>query len=214
MLILYQSLLPLLVVLVTRNELLPKLIELPIHGAHDDAAKDPHSTSDPPSQASAYRVLAVATVSAGAVLAIYSVPSTTALGISSAIFAATGLVLLEAAIKSVEDDSMTGAYAPVSANGVRPRRSSMSGPSREQQLVALRDFAAALTTVCGLASILVEPSMSNATSWEPTLHTFRLLQRILWMVPVSVLVNILMFIIVSHLICTTLCALKLVYITI
>jgi len=137
-------------------------------------------------------------VSAGAVLAIYSVPSTVALGLSSAIFAGTGLVLLEKAIKNAEDDSTTEAYVPVSANGVRPRRNSLARSSKEQQLNALRDFAAALSTACGLASMLVEPSVSSAVSWKPTLQSFQILQRILWMVPVRVLANALIFYIVSQ----------------
>jgi hypothetical protein len=65
-------------------------------------------------------------------------------------------------------------------------------------MVTLRDFAAALTTLCGLASILVEPSIVNAVSLEPTSQAFRILQRVLWMVPVETLVNALFFLIVSQ----------------
>jgi hypothetical protein len=65
-------------------------------------------------------------------------------------------------------------------------------------MVTLRDFAAALTTLCGLASILVEPSIINAVSLEPTSQASRTLQRVLWMVPVETLVSALFFLIVSQ----------------
>ncbi|KAF2824975.1 hypothetical protein CC86DRAFT_371441 [Ophiobolus disseminans] len=193
-----RSLLPLLVILTSRNDLLPKLTELPTYGAHDDAAKEPQSPSDTPSQASVYRTLAVVTGSAAAVLAIYSVPSTVALGLSSAIFTATGLVLLDTTTRTADNGFTTGAYVPVSANGVRTRRSSVAGPSKEQPLVVLRDFATALSAACGLASMLVEPSLSSAISWEPTLQTFKVLQCILWMIPVNVFANVLLFFTLSR----------------
>ncbi|KAH8707605.1 hypothetical protein GQ44DRAFT_715674 [Phaeosphaeriaceae sp. PMI808] len=178
-----KSLLPLLVFLVSSNELLPKLTALPLHHAtHDDDAKEASSLSDSLSHGGSFRLLAVITVSAGAVLAIYAVPSTSALGISSALFAATGLVLFERAARGVEDD--------------------------EQQLATLRDAAFILTIICGLASILVEPSMHGAVSWEPVtayldkdwkmVHDFRVLQRILWMIPVHGVINVFTFIILSQ----------------
>jgi hypothetical protein len=204
-LIVHQSLLPLLVVLVSSNELLPNFAPLPIHGTHDDAAKGPYTSSDLHSHTGSIRILVVATVSAGAVLAVFSVPTTSALGISSAIFAATGLVLFERVTWNVEGDDTHEAHDYMPANGTAPR----DGPTKGQQLAALRDVTATMAVLCGLASLLVEPSTNNAVSWRPvyrqyhrdwkTVNDFRVLQRILWMIPVNVLSNALMYIIVSFL---------------
>jgi hypothetical protein len=143
-------------------------------------------------------------VSAGAVLAVYSVPTTTALGISSAIFGATGLVLFETAVWSVEDDGKSFART----SGPLSRRGSAVGPTKEQQLAALRDTAAVLTIVCGISSWFTEPSIYNVISWEPvynefaqnwrTVSDYRLHQQILWMIPVNISLNILLFFIVSE----------------
>jgi hypothetical protein len=211
----YQSLIPFLVVLVSSNELLPKLTALPIHGAHDDAAKEPYNSSDTQPHAGSFRILAVATFSAGAVLAVYSVPATSALGVSSALFAATGLVLFERATKNIEDDDTTDTHEYMPAGGAPSGSGPSSGTSKGQQLATLRDVAATMAIVCGLASILVEPSTSKTISWQPvyrhydrdwrTVHGFRILQRTLFMVPVNVLFNVLMYTIVScpsrHLLC-------------
>jgi hypothetical protein len=139
------------------------------------------------------------------VLTVYSVPTTSALGVSSAIFAATGLVLFERVARNVESDETHDVHDYIPANGTPSR----DRPTRGQQLAALRDVAATMAILCGMASILVEPSMNNAISWQPvyrqydrdwkTVNDFRILQRILWMVPVSVLSNTLMYIVVSSL---------------
>jgi len=191
-----QSPLPLLVVLLSKTELLSNLAGLPYHNPRDDAAKTEHGPPNMQSSASRYSILAIATLSAGAALAIYSVPSTIALGLSSAIFTATGLVLLEAVIWSVEDDSTTGTYSAIDPDGVRARRNSSTEPSKEQRLVILRDFAAALTVSCCLASILVEPNLIKA-SWQPSLKAFGSLQRICWIVPVQLCANAFFYFIVS-----------------
>ena len=182
---------------------MPKLAALPAYVAHDDAAKDPQSPSEQP-DARPKRILGALTVSAGAVLAVYSVPTTTALGISSAIFGATGLVLFETAVWSVEDDGKS--FARIS--GPLSRRGSLNAPTKEQQLAALRDTAAVLTIVCGVVSWLTEPSIYNVISWEPvynefsqnwrTVSDYRLHQQILWMIPVNISLNILVFFIVSE----------------
>jgi hypothetical protein len=203
-----QSLLPLLVVLLSTNDLLPKLASLPMHDTHDDAAKEPHTATDPPSFAGSFRLLAAATVSSGAILAAYSVPTTSALGTSSAIFAAIGLVLLERAVRGIEDEDSNGTYSSISMTGVQSGRSATSGPPKEQQLAALRDFAAIMATICGLTSILVEPSIIGAVSRGPSkkhdhgwtrAYDFMIMQRIFWMLPVNILSNALAYIIVSGL---------------
>jgi hypothetical protein len=208
MLTIPQSLLPLLVVLLSTNDLLPKLASLPIHDTHDDAAKEPHTATDPPSFAGSFRLLAAATVSSGAILATYSVPTTSALGTSSAVFAAIGLVLLKRAVRGIEDEESSGTYSSVSMTGVHSGRIVTGGPPKEQQLAALRDFAAVMATICGLTSILVEPSIIGAVSRGPSkkhdhgwtrAYDFMVMQRIFWMLPVNILSNALAYIIVSGL---------------
>lgn len=161
--------------------------------------RQPHTES--------YGILAVLVVSASAVLGIYTVPTTVALGLSSAIFAATGLVLFESTIRAATEESESSRRGLLSANGSTPRHASMSGASRTQRLAALRDVAVAIAVVCGVASILTESSLTASTiSWEPVyreynrewrdVHNFRILQRFLWMLPVQSTVNVLIFVLV------------------
>lgn len=164
--------------------------------------------TDPQAFAGSFRLLAAATVSSGVILAAYSVLTTSTLGTSSAIFAAIGLVLLERAVGGIEDEESNGTYSSISVTGVQPGRSAVSGPPKEQQLAALRDFATVMATVCGLTLILVEPSIVGAIlrgpltkkhdqSWPA--YDFMMMQRIFWMLPVTILSNALMYIIVSGL---------------
>jgi len=113
-------------------------------------------------------------------------------------------VLFETAVWSVEDDGKS--FARIS--GPLSRRGSLNAPTKEQQLAALRDTAAVLTIVCGVVSWLTEPSIYNVISWEPvynefsqnwrTVSDYRLHQQILWMIPVNISLNILVFFIVSE----------------
>jgi hypothetical protein len=209
MLTICQSLLPLLVVLLSTNDLLPKLASLPIHDTHDHATKESHNATDSQSFAGSFRLLAAATVSSGAILAAYSVPTTSALGTSSAVFAAIGLVLLERAVRGVEDEESNGTYSSISTPAVQSGRSAVSRPPKEQQLAALRDFAAVMATICGLTSMLVEPSIVSTISRGPSTeqydhgwtkaYDFMIMQRIFWMLPVDILTNALLYIIVSGL---------------
>lgn len=193
----FQSLLPLLVVLLSRNELLRATAGLPFHELHDDDAKVPHGDPERHTQPFSYGILAIATVSAVAVLAIYSIFSTTALGTSSAIFTATGLVLLEGVIGNVEDGSMMGTYSAASSDSGWARRNSAE-LSQAQPLASLRDFAAALTATCGLSAILIEPSLAAVAAWEPSLKVFGSLQRICWIIPAKTSANALFYFVVSH----------------
>jgi hypothetical protein len=147
------------------------------------------------------------TVSASAVLAIYTASTTFALGLSSAIFTATGLVLFESVLRATTEDGEGSKRGLVSANGTISRRASISNPQRVQWLATLRDVAIAIVVVCGIASILMESSLiATSVSWEPVyneyaghwrdVHNFRVLQRFLWTIPVHVLVNLLIFIMV------------------
>lgn len=152
--------------------------------------------------------MAALTVSASIALAVYTVSTTSALGFSSVLFAATGLVLFEAALKGAEDDSENRTRGNESANGSFPRRGSISGARSGQSLAALRDVAATITTVCGIASCFMEPSIiATSISWEPVyraydldwtdVHNYQILQQILWMIPTKVIVNVLTFVMVS-----------------
>jgi hypothetical protein len=201
-----QSLLPLLVVLLSRNRLFPTLASLPTHEAHDDDAKEPHVSSDTTPHYRPFYILFVATVSAIVVLAVYSVPATSALGISSTIFTAIGLVLLETTARSTEDEDTQGAYSATSADGTNAIRSPPNALSRVQQLAALRDVAAALTTACGVAALFLESSINSAApshasspygpGWK-TVHKSIMLLRLFWLIPVNVLIDALMYMIVS-----------------
>lgn len=162
------------------------------------------SPSETHSHSGSYRLLAALTLSASAVLAIYTASTSSALGFSSVIFAATGFVLFEAAGKGEADDRDTKTRGLASTT----RRSSISGARKEQQLATLRDIAAIIMTTCGIASYFMEPSLTaSSISWEPlyreydqdwrTVHNHRILQQVLWMIPVNVLVNVLTFVTVS-----------------
>lgn len=173
---------------------------------------DPTAKSNPPSEAhpptGSYRLLTTLTVSASVVLGAYTTSPTSALGLSSVIFAATGLVLFAAAVEGIEEEGENSTRAAVSANGTLPRRMSVSGSAGRQQLASLRDVAGVIMIVCGIASLIMEPSLAARTiSWEPvyslykrdwtTIHHFRMLRQVVWMIPVHFIVNILTFILVS-----------------
>ena len=147
-------------------------------------------------------------MSATAVLAIYTSPTTSMLGLSSVIFTAVGLLLFERATGSTDDEVGNGTYNYVSANGSLARSNASSGPPREQQVAALRDIAAALMTLCGIASILTEPTIRDGIIWESVYkrtehdsaasHDYQILWRILWMVLVHVITNFLLFLLVGR----------------
>jgi hypothetical protein len=175
-----QALLPLITALISHSELAQHLpiLETPAQETKTSGAK----TSGPES----YWLLAVLTVSASVTLAIYTIPTTFALGLSSVIFTAAGLVTFESTIRA-------------STGGAQPQR-----------FAALRDVAVAITVVCGVASLLIESSLTASTiSWEPVyreynqewrdVHSFRTLQRFLWMIPVQAVLNVLTFFMVRNL---------------
>ena len=148
------------------------------------------------------------TVSASAVIAVYTAPTTFALGMSSVIFAATGLVLFESTVTIAADDTEGSRRGLTSSNGTPPRRNSVGASQRKQQTAALRDIAAAMIAVCGIAWFAFEPSITSTTiSWEPVyrayhmdwrdVHNYRILLRVLWTIPVHFILNILTFVLVS-----------------
>jgi hypothetical protein len=188
--------------------LLPKLTALPTHDIHDDAAKEPYDILDSQSHKSSARFLMVITGSATAILVAYAVPATIVLGLSSAIFAAAGLVLLEKAIRGMADDDTSAIHEAVSNADVQTGRKPSIRPSQGLQLAVLRDAAATLTIICTLASLLIEPSVygiyrqpasrKHQQHWTRG-HDSIVLQQIIWMVPVNIINNALMYFIVSSL---------------
>jgi hypothetical protein len=181
-----------------------KHIALPAYNKLDDATSDNSPVSERRLHARSFRLLAVITVTATAALANgYTITSTTALGVSSVIFTATGLVLFESALQSSKDDN-DKERGLMSANGTFSRRTSPQGAQREQLLASLRDVAMVVALVCGMATYFVEPAITpHAISWEPvyrqlpgdwkTLHYHRTVQQCLLMILVNLLVNTLLF---------------------
>jgi hypothetical protein len=180
---------------------------LPAHRIVDDNVSN--SSSSPEKQASVRSIglLGIAALSATAALAVgFTTFPTSALALSSVIFAATALVLFEGALKSSKNDG-DSRRGLMSANGTFSRRSSQSA-QKDQQLASLRDVAVIMAIMCGVAAYLVEPPISrNAISWEPvyrqlqgdwkTLHYHRTVQQCLVMILVNTVVNSLMFYMVS-----------------
>jgi hypothetical protein len=159
--------LPLLVFLISNNKILSHLVALPTHNSHDDRDRDSEASSEQHAYNSVFRIMAVVTVSAALALSTYTIPTTAALGMSSVIFAATGLILLERAGRDTGEDSEDGTYVSVSANGPQAAASPINGPSRQQHLTVLRDLAAVLALACGVASFFLESSILRAVSPHP-----------------------------------------------
>ncbi|KAI4960849.1 hypothetical protein J4E86_002475 [Alternaria arbusti] len=204
-----NALIPFFTVLFSENQLVAKHLALPTWTVLDGPAAETKTPPERQPHTESYGILAVLVVSASAVLGVYAVPTTVALGVSSAIFAATGLVLFETTIQAATEEGEGGKRGLGSANGSTLRRASVSGASRPQRLAALRDVAVAVAVVCGIASILTESSLTASTiSWEPVyreynrewrdVHNFRILQRFLWMLPVHTTVNVLVFVLISQ----------------
>ncbi|KAH7082135.1 hypothetical protein FB567DRAFT_561994 [Paraphoma chrysanthemicola] len=201
---LFKSLLPFFVTLISKNEVMSRLLALP---SHDDTTHESADSPDTHSYVGSFRILAVTTVSAVAVLLIYTVPTTSTLGVSSVIFTATGLLLFGSATGSAEDGTGDGAYEFVSTNQPATRSSTSHVLPREQQVAAVRDIAASLAAICGLASILIEPTIRDATTWQSVYRStdhdamvvqeYGTLWRIVWTVLVHVITNFLLSLLIS-----------------
>jgi hypothetical protein len=159
-------------------------------------------------------LLVTLTIAASAALGVYVTSTTFALGISSAIFAATGLVIFEIAVRGAKDDNEGTSRGFMSADGSFSRRGSVgnnnnnNNNNKAQQLATLRDIAIALTVVCGIATFMIEPSVApGATTWEPlyrefdrdwkTVHDFRTVRQVFFMIIINCALNLFMFFIVS-----------------
>lgn len=150
--------------------------------------------------------LLVLTVCASGALGIYTTPTTFVLGLSSAIFAAVGLVMFKSIIMAATPDEGEDTKRKLTS-GTVDLRASIAGVHKAQRLAALRDVAVAIAVVCGVASVLMESSVSASNiSWDPIyqeynkewrdVNNFRILQHFLWMLPVNAVVNLLTFIMV------------------
>ncbi|ENI09306.1 glycosyltransferase family 90 protein [Bipolaris maydis ATCC 48331] len=188
------------------NELLAKRLALPTYTVPDDHAhvaekKLPVDASGHIDQPGTLLVL---TVCASCALGVYTIPTTFMLGLCSAIFAAVGLVTFRSIIVAAAPDEGEDNKRRLMA-GTVDLRASISGVQKAQRLAALRDVAVAIAIVCGIASILMESSVSASNiTWEPVyrdykrewreVHNFRILQCFLWMLPVTAFLNLLTFI--------------------
>ncbi|CAI6333045.1 unnamed protein product [Periconia digitata] len=200
-----KGLLPLFITILSENELLSKLTVLPKH----ESALNPPSPEQKRFSRS-FLVLLSATVSASVVLStIFAIPSTSALGISSVIFAATGLVLFYTSLKSISGDMGDAKIG----NGANKDTNSSPLNSRQQwnqSLVVLRDVAAILAVACGIGASVFEPRITpRHIAWEPeirgvpqgpggwkALHYHRTIQQVVSMVCVNIIVHSLTYILI------------------
>lgn len=139
----------------------------------------------------------------------FTASPTVALGISSDIFAAVGLILLENALKASGDDDVFNKPPSIAASGNSLHMGPSDGPMKKQQLFVLRDVAVVVTVVSGLAAYLMEPRLSSSTiSWEPiyrfggdsvkTVRHYKTVQLVLIFILVNTAVNMLTYLIVSN----------------
>ncbi|KAF1971988.1 hypothetical protein BU23DRAFT_590333 [Bimuria novae-zelandiae CBS 107.79] len=205
-----KGFLPLLIVFLSENDVLSKHLALPTHVLSADASKEGAANAEQQVQSPSYRLLVVLVVSASLALSThFTAPVTVALGVSSVIFTAVGLVLFERTLKSAGNDDSVSRSPQASANGNSSRDKPSDEPTRKGQLVALRDVAVVMALVCGLAAYLIEPRITSDTiSWEPVyrfgggsvkaVRHYRTVQLILVLIPVNILTNALMFLILSR----------------
>ena len=204
-----QGLLPLLVVLLSDCDLLARHLSLPTHTRPAHGDKEGAAAGEQHSQAPSFRVLGALTLSAGFALATpFAAAPVVALGISSGMFAAVGLVLFEHAVRSSASDENSHKISQTAGNGASRERMD-DAPTRAQQLVVLRDVALVMALVCGLAAYLMEPRItSDMVSWEPiyrfgetsmkAVRHYRTVQLVGVFVVVNVFINGLTFFMVSH----------------
>lgn len=155
-----------------------------------------------------FGTLIVLTVCASGALGVYTLPATFMLGLSSAVFAAVGLITFKSVVMAAAaDEGEDTKRRPMP--GAAELRASIVGIAKAQRLAALRDVAMAIAVVCGVGSVLMESSLTaSSITWEPMyrdynrewrdVHNFRILQRFLWMLPVNAAGNLFTFILVCR----------------
>ncbi|PVH96241.1 glycosyltransferase family 90 protein [Periconia macrospinosa] len=198
-----KGLLPLLVTLLSESELLSK------HSAPPNLNT---AIPDPKRPTKSFLVLCAATVSASIVLSTqFTAPATSALGISSIIFTATGLVLFSSSLKL-----SNGEMGDAKNGTVSNKDNSLSTPSSRlqliQNLVVLRDVAAVIAVTCGISACFFEPRISpHRIAWPPdmrntpqgpggwkTLHYHRTVRSVLSMICINTIVHILTFVMINQ----------------
>lgn len=200
-LIIVQALLPVFVALLSENELLSEHLALPIFTLLNGSAVESKPAPELVPTRNSYNLLAATTVCASVVLSTYTISSTFALGVSSVIFAATGLVLFGTIVMSRE-------AVLVGSNGTSPSRSTAEDAGRAQTLAVLRDVASAIAVISGIACYFMEMSITSISisrmtepsdelhRW-PDLQNYRTLLQVLWSIPAQCLMNFFTYNIVS-----------------
>lgn len=186
-------------VLLTSNEAITSLLTLPTHDDHRSDTKDTDDSHAGHLTGRSYRLLAVIVIAASIVLGCYAVPTTTALGTSSVIFAAAGLALFQSAIRSI-DDTQDVPPQVMSVMGIQAPDMSASQSRKQQQLAVLRDIAGTLMVLCGIAACLLEIPANGTIEWTPSSAPDGLawrpsssLSQGLWMLPFNVILTYIMF---------------------
>lgn len=116
--------------------------------------------------------------------------------------------MFEIAVRGPKDDNEGVPRGLMSADGSFSRRGSVNSSQRATEFAALRDVAAAMAVICGMAFYMIEPSVApGAATWEPmyrefdrdwkTVHDYRTVRQIFFMVIVNVALNIFTFLMVS-----------------
>ncbi|CAI6227077.1 unnamed protein product [Periconia digitata] len=197
-----KGLLPLLVTVLSENELLSKLTILL---KHESPLNPPFPEQKRFSRS--FLVLSSATISASVVLStLFTIPSTFGLGISSVIFTGTGLVLFCSSLKSTSGDMGDVANNDASSPPLNGRRQWTQG------IVVLRDVAAILAVACGIGACVFEPRISSQlVAGEPEirgiprelggwgmLHYHGTIQQVFSMIFVNIIVHVLTFVMISR----------------
>ncbi|KAF2875547.1 hypothetical protein BDV95DRAFT_278068 [Massariosphaeria phaeospora] len=200
-----KAFLPLFAVLISENDFFARPVAASAHLPLDDSPADDAPDSKSPARPFALLVIAIA--AAAAVLASrFNTSPTSALGVSSVIFAATGLVFFESALRTSPDDGDSGKRGLMSANGTFKRRTTNRGAQKEQQLASLRDVALVMAIICGIGAFWIEPRIApNAITWEPlyreldgdwkTMHYHQTVRQVLLMICINVLTNVSLFVV-------------------
>jgi hypothetical protein len=178
---------------------------LPSHVAQDESTSESNFELRP-SPKSLVLVI-ISSLSAIAALSTpYASSPTSVLGLCSALFLATGLVLYEGAIRCRKEEGHVSRRGFMSANGSFSRFSSAEKAPQDGPLAALRDVAGVMTFVCGAATYIMEPMRSDTITWAPQFQMLdgdwkadqypQLVRQCLFMIIINVVKNFSLFIMV------------------
>ncbi|KAF2503298.1 hypothetical protein BU16DRAFT_521883 [Lophium mytilinum] len=163
-----QAFLPAVVYFLLETDLWTNTGIVPAFIPLTDHAIDGHSSADKSTRTGSSRLIFVITVTAAIVLRTpYNTAPTSALGLSTVIFTAAGLVFFENAITSTKDAEKASSRGFVSANGSFSRRESMSGARQSHYLTSLRDVAIVMAVTTGIATFCMEDFRTEVLIWSP-----------------------------------------------